>query len=158
MRVGIGFDVHRFEDGRALVLGGVTIPGATGLAGHSDADVVCHALADAVFGAAGLGDIGDHFPPGAPEWKDAVSLSLLQKAGQMARESGHAVASVDAVVLLEATKLAPLRDEMRANIAQALDVDVSAVGIKATTTDGLGTVGRGEGAACMAVAVLEPAS
>ena len=156
MRIGIGFDVHRFDPSRPLILGGVTIPGSPGLAGHSDADVVCHALADAILGAASLGDLGEHFPPGAVEWKDISSLVILQRAGEMAREPGHRVASVDAVVLIEAPMLAPFRDEMRKNIARALDIEADSVGLKATTTEGLGAIGRGEGAACMAVALLEP--
>jgi len=149
--------VHRFDASRTLILGGVAIPGAPGLAGHSDADVLCHALADAVLGAASLGDIGEHFPPGAAEWKDASSIDLLGRASAMAREAGYRVASVDAVIVLESPKIGPFRDDMRRNVGRALDTDPACVGVKATTSDGLGAVGRGEGAACMAVALLERA-
>lgn len=157
MRVGIGFDVHRFDESRPLVLGGVTVPGGPGLAGHSDADVVCHAVADALLGAAALGDIGDHFPETDPQWKDVSSVHLLAGVREMLTGRGLTVSSVDATLLLEAPKIAPHRAAMRANIAKALDLDVDRVSVKATTTEGLGTVGRGEGAACMAVALLSDA-
>ena len=155
MRVGIGFDVHRFDEARPLVLGGVTFPGGPGLAGHSDADVVCHAIADALLGAAALGDIGTHFPDTDPRWKDASSIDLLEQVAALVAKAGLSVVSVDATVLLEAPKIAPQRDEMRERISAALGVDVGAVSVKATTTEGLGTVGRGEGVACMAVASLD---
>jgi 2-C-methyl-D-erythritol 2,4-cyclodiphosphate synthase len=157
LRVGIGFDVHRFDDDSPLVLGGVTIGGARGLAGHSDADVLCHAVADAVLGATGLGDIGEHFPPGAAEWKDASSVLLLRRVGEMVKGAGYRVTSVDAVLMLESPKIASFRDVMRQNIGTALAIEPDVVGVKAPTTDGLGTVGRGEGAACMAVALVERA-
>jgi 2-C-methyl-D-erythritol 2,4-cyclodiphosphate synthase len=157
VRVGIGFDVHRFDDARLLVLGGVTIGGARGLAGHSDADVLCHAIADAVLGAASLGDIGEHFPPGDPKWKDASGLLLLERVREMAQAAGYTVGSVDAVVVLAEPKISPFRDAMKANIGAALDLSPDAVGVKATTTDGLGAIGRGEGAACTAVALVEDA-
>ncbi len=147
--------MHRFDDDRPLVLGGVTIEGARGLAGHSDADVICHAVADAVLGATGLGDIGEHFLPGSAEWKDASSLLLLRRVGEMSGAAGYRVTSVDAVLLLESPKIASFRDEMRRNIGTALVIEPDVVGVKATTTDGLGTVGRGEGAACIAVALVE---
>jgi 2-C-methyl-D-erythritol 2,4-cyclodiphosphate synthase len=155
MRAGIGFDAHAFDASRPLVLGGVTIEGATGLAGHSDADVVCHAIADALLGAANLGDLGSHFP-NTDRWKDASSIDILVAVRRMLDERGFDVASVDCVVLLEAPKLAPHADAMRKNIALALAVDPGIVSVKATTTDGLGSVGRGEGAACMAVALIGP--
>jgi 2-C-methyl-D-erythritol 2,4-cyclodiphosphate synthase len=155
VRVGIGFDVHRFDPARAMVLGGVTIPDSPGLAGHSDADVLCHAVADAVLGAANLGDLGEHFPDGDPRWKNASSLSLLESVAAMAREAGWTISSVDAVVLLEVPKLAPYRDEMRSNLAVSLRTDADVVSVKASTTEGLGLVGRREGAACMAVVMLE---
>jgi len=155
LRAGIGFDVHRFDDARPLILGGVTIEGHPGLTGHSDADVLCHAVADAVLGAANLGDIGEHFPPGDPQWKDASSLTLLDRVREMTSAAGYRVSSVDAVLVLESPKIAPFRDEMKANVARALDVSPDVVGVKATTTDGLGAIGRGEGAACTAVALLE---
>lgn len=145
--------MHPFDSTRPLVLGGVHIPNTPGLAGHSDADVVCHAVADAVLGATGLGDIGEHFPPGAPEWKDASSITLLERVHRMARDAGYRVVSVDAVVLLEAPKIADVRDRMKDNLISVLQT--TDVGIKATTTEGLGAVGRGEGAACIAVALVE---
>jgi 2-C-methyl-D-erythritol 2,4-cyclodiphosphate synthase len=155
VRAGIGFDVHRFDPSRPLVLGGVEIPEGPGLAGHSDADVLCHAIADAALGAAALGDIGRHFPDTDPQWKDASSLDLLRRVGTMLTEAGFGVSSVDATLLLEAPKVARYADEMRSNIARSLEVDSGLVNVKATTTEGLGTVGRGEGAACMSVVVLE---
>lgn len=158
MRVGIGFDVHRFDASRPLVLGGVTIPNAPGLAGHSDADVLCHAIADALLGAANLGDLGSHFPDSGSRWKDASSLDILEWVAGMLGDAGHEIASLDATVLLEAPKLAPHRSEMCARIAAALAVSPDVVNVKATTTEGLGTVGRREGAACMAVALLKNAT
>jgi 2-C-methyl-D-erythritol 2,4-cyclodiphosphate synthase len=154
VRAGIGFDVHGFADGRPLVLGGVTIPAARGLDGHSDADIVCHAVADAVLGAAALGDLGTHFPSGDSRWKDAQSTELLRSVVAMAADAGFRVVSVDVTIVIEQPALAPYRDEMRKQIAQCCGVDVSDVSIKATTTDGLGLVGRGEGAAALAVATL----
>lgn len=154
MRAGIGFDAHAFDDSRPLVLGGVTIEGARGLAGHSDADVVCHAIADALLGAANLGDLGTHFP-NSDEWKDASSIDILIAVQRMLDERGYAISSVDATVLLEAPRIGPHTGDMRKRIALALAVDPELVSVKATTTDGLGTVGRGEGAACMAVASID---
>jgi 2-C-methyl-D-erythritol 2,4-cyclodiphosphate synthase len=154
VRAGIGFDVHVFDAARPLILGGVPIPDSPGLAGHSDADVVCHAIADAVLGAAALGDIGEHFPDSDPTWKDASSIDLLRHVAGRIEERSLSVSSVDAVVLLEAPKIAQYRDEMRANIAGALGIDVDFVNVKASTTEKLGTVGRGEGAACMAIVLL----
>jgi 2-C-methyl-D-erythritol 2,4-cyclodiphosphate synthase len=156
MRAGIGFDAHAFEAGRPLVLGGVTVPSDRGLAGHSDADVVSHAIADALLGAANLGDLGAHFP-NTDQWRDASSMDILVAVQRLLEERGFQIASVDASVLLEAPKLAPYTDEMRKKIALALAVDPGLVSVKATTTDGLGTVGRGEGAACMAIALIETA-
>jgi 2-C-methyl-D-erythritol 2,4-cyclodiphosphate synthase len=138
-----------------LILGGVTVPGGPGLAGHSDADVLCHAVADALLGAAALGDLGEHFPDADPTWKTASSVDILRRAGEMVRSAGYVTTSVDATVLLQAPKLATYRDGMRANIAGALGLPVDNVSVKATTTDGLGTVGRGEGAACMAIVLIE---
>ena len=154
MRAGIGFDVHAFDASRPLVLGGITIPDEPGLAGHSDADVVCHAIADAVLGGANLGDLGSHFPDSDAAWKDASSLDLLARVAALIEEAGYSVDSIDATVLLEAPKLAKYREEMCANVAGALGVPAGRVSVKATTTEGLGTVGRREGAACMAVALL----
>lgn len=155
VRSGIGFDVHRFDPDRPLVLGGVTIPGASGLAGHSDADVLCHAVADALLGAANLGDLGTHFPDTDPAWKDASSLEMLGRVKVMLSGCGYDVASIDATVVLESPKIGSYRGQMCSNIARALRIDVGRVSVKATTTEGLGLVGRGEGAACMAVAVLQ---
>lgn len=154
MRAGIGFDVHAYDASRSLVIGGVTIPDEPGLAGHSDADVLCHAIADAILGGANLGDLGSHFPDTSAEWKDASSLDLLARVAGLIEEAGYSVDSVDATVLLEAPKLAPFRDDMCANVAGALGVPAGRVSVKATTMEGLGLVGRREGAACMAVALL----
>ena len=154
MRVGIGFDVHRFDESRPLILGGVTVHGGPGLAGHSDADVLSHAVIDAVLGAAVLGDIGEHFPDDDPRWQNASSIHLLENVLELIRPQGLAVESIDAVLLLEAPKIAQYRDLMRTMIGSALGVDSARVSVKATTMEGLGTVGRGEGAACMAVAIL----
>ena len=157
MRVGIGFDVHRFDESRPLILGGVTVHGGPGLAGHSDADVLSHAVIDAVLGAAVLGDIGEHFPDDDPRWQNASSIHLLENVLELIRPQGLAVESIDAVLLLEAPKIAQYRDLMRTMIGSALGVDSARVSVKATTMEGLGTVGRGEGAACMAVAILAEA-
>jgi 2-C-methyl-D-erythritol 2,4-cyclodiphosphate synthase len=154
MRVGIGVDAHAFAAGRRLVLGGVEIPHDRGLAGHSDADVVCHAACDAILGAAGLEDIGHLFPPGDPAYEGASSLGLLAEAWERVRAGGWELVNLDAVVILEAPRLAPHRDAMRAAVAGALGVDPGVVTVRATTTDGLGFPGRGEGAACHAVALL----
>ncbi len=155
VRTGIGFDVHGFAEDRPLVLGGVTIPGARGLDGHSDADIVCHAVADAILGAAALGDLGTHFPSGDGRWKDAAGTDLLTRTVSMAADAGLRVTSVDVTIVIEQPSLAPYKDEMRKHVAGSCGVDVSDVSIKATTTDGLGLVGRGEGAAALAVATLD---
>jgi 2-C-methyl-D-erythritol 2,4-cyclodiphosphate synthase len=155
VRAGIGFDVHAFADGRPLVLGGVTIPAARGLDGHSDADIVCHAVADAILGAAALGDLGTHFPSSDERWNGAVSTELLTAAVAMAADTGFHVVSVDVTIVIEQPALAPYRDEMRKHVADCCAIDVSSVSVKATTTDGLGLIGRGEGAAALAVATLD---
>jgi 2-C-methyl-D-erythritol 2,4-cyclodiphosphate synthase len=155
VRAGIGFDVHPFDPDRKLIVGGVEIEGSPGLAGHSDADVLCHALADALLGAANLGDLGTHFPDSDVAWKDASSLGLLTHVAKLLADAGFQIESVDATVLLEAPKIYGHRDEMCARIADALGVPPARVSLKATTTEGLGTVGRGEGAACMAVALID---
>jgi 2-C-methyl-D-erythritol 2,4-cyclodiphosphate synthase len=157
VRAGIGFDVHAFDATRPLVLGGVTIPGAPGLAGHSDADVLCHAIADALLGAAALGDLGSHFSDTEARWKDASSLEILRVVMEKIHGRGYAVQSIDATVLIEAPRLAAHMSEMRAVISKALGIDLDRINVKATTTEKLGTVGRGEGAACMAVALLDDA-
>ena len=155
MRAGIGFDVHRFDESRPLVLGGVRIEGSAGLAGHSDADVICHATADALLGAAALGDLGTFFPDSDEQWKDASSLDLLSRVAMLVRDAGYRIENVDATVLIETPAIAPYRDQMCAHIAHALALTEQQVSVKATTAEGLGTVGRGEGAACMAVALVD---
>jgi 2-C-methyl-D-erythritol 2,4-cyclodiphosphate synthase len=153
--VGIGYDVHRFADGRPLVLGGVTIPHTHGLEGHSDADVVCHAVADAVLGALGQPDIGHFFPPGDPACKDISSLKILEKCRQLAVDCGVAIVNVDATIIAEAPKVLPHREAMRENIGRALGIPARRVGIKATTNEAMGFVGRREGIAAMAVAQVD---
>lgn len=155
LRIGHGFDVHAFAEGRPLVLGGVRIPSERGLAGHSDADVVAHALMDAVLGALREGDIGQLFPDDDPAFEGADSLVLMSRVAQLARERGWRVADVDCTIAAQAPKLAPYRDQMRARMAEALGVPVDAVGVKATTTERLGFVGREEGIAAWTVALLD---
>lgn len=154
VRVGQGFDAHRLVEGRKLVLGGVTVPFERGLLGHSDADVLAHAVTDAVLGAAALGDIGTHFPPSDPKWKDADSIELLRRASALAAEKGFRVTSMDATVIAEAPRLAPFVEEMRRRLADALGCPVDGVSVKAKTTEGMGFCGRGEGMAALAVATL----
>ncbi len=154
-RIGQGYDVHRLVPGRPLVLGGETIPFELGLEGHSDADVLLHALGDALLGAAGLGDLGAHFPPSEERWRGASSVKLLEILHQRVRAAGFRVVNADLTLLAEAPRLAPYRDAIRARIARVLAVDVAAVGLKATTHEGLGAVGRGEGMAALAVVLLE---
>ncbi len=155
VRTGIGFDAHRFASGRRLILGGVEIPAPRGLAGHSDADVLTHAIMDAVLGAAGLGDIGQRFPPDAPAYKDADSLPLLREVVEAVTAAGWRVAHIDVVVLAEAPRIGPYVDEMRQRLAAVLGVPPQSVSIKATTMEGMGAIGRGEGMAAQAVATLE---
>ncbi len=154
LRVGIGFDAHAFAEGRALVLAGVAIPGARGLVGHSDADLVCHAVTDALLGAAGGEDIGALFPSDDPALEGASSLELLRIAWAALEAQGWQIRNVDAIVIMQAPKLAPHRDAMRSALAEALGVEVARVTVRASTTDHLGFAGRGEGAACHAVALL----
>lgn len=153
-RTGMGVDAHRLVPGRRLRLGGVEIPYILGLTGHSDADVLLHAVMDALLGAAALGDIGTHFPPDDPAWRDADSLGLLRRVAGMLAEGGWAVAHVDAVVLAEAPRIGPYASRMREAIAGALGLDPGAVGLKATTTEGMGAIGRGEGITAYAVATI----
>jgi 2-C-methyl-D-erythritol 2,4-cyclodiphosphate synthase len=153
-RSGIGFDSHRFEDGRRLVLGGVEVPHARGLAGHSDADVLAHAVIDALLGAAGLGDIGSHFPDTDERWRDADSIDLLRRVRNLLDEQGLEPVNVDTVVLCEAPKLGPFREAMRERLAEALRVAASDVGVKFTTGEGMGFVGRGEGIAALATVTV----
>jgi 2-C-methyl-D-erythritol 2,4-cyclodiphosphate synthase len=154
-RSGIGFDVHRFVEGRPLVLAGVTVLSDRGLQGHSDADVVTHAIMDALLGAAALGDIGEHFPDTDPEWKDARSVEMLASVRDKLAHRGYAIRSIDAAVLCEAPRLGPYRDRMRAELAAAMRLDRNEVSVKFGTNEGLGFVGRGEGIACMATATVE---
>ncbi len=153
-RIGLGYDVHAFAEGRKLILGGVEIPYEKGLDGHSDADVLVHAIMDAIVGAMRAGDIGKLFPDTDPAYKDADSLKLLAYVGRLAREQGYAIDDIDSVVLLQEPKMSPYREQMRANIAAALSIDVENVGVKATTTEHLGYEGRGEGASAQAVCLL----
>jgi 2-C-methyl-D-erythritol 2,4-cyclodiphosphate synthase len=154
VRVGQGFDVHPFSDdpSRKLVLGGVHLSGERGLAGHSDADVVAHAIADSLLGAAGLGDLGQHFPDNDPAWAGADSLRLLAGVVALLAEAGWTVGNVDCTVVLEAPKLAPHREDMVRQLAEVVGAGVS---VKATRAEGLGAIGRGEGVACWAVALVE---
>jgi len=154
MRVGIGYDSHRYTTDRPLVLGGVTIPEGPGLAGHSDADAVAHALTDALLGAAALGDIGSHFPDTDSRWQDADSLALLAHAYALVRDAGLRLANADVTVLLERPRLRPYVDAMRARISEALAVDASLISVKAKTNEGMGFVGRADGIAVIAVALL----
>ena len=152
---GIGYDVHRFTANRPLVLGGVTIAHSHGLEGHSDADVLCHAIADALLGALGLPDIGHYFPPGDPACKDLSSLRILEKCRALAAESNFRIVNVDATLIAEAPKVLPYREAMRANIGAALGIPPERVGVKATTNEMMGFIGRGEGIAALAVAQVE---
>jgi len=154
-RVGIGYDVHAKAANRRLVLGGVVFPTDWGLAGHSDADVLCHAIGDALLGAAGLGDLGRHFPPGDARWKDVSSLHLLGLIRAMLEGAGARVVNVDATVVAESPALAPRAAEMCANLAKALQIGVEEVSVKATTNEGLDALGRGDGVAAWAVALVE---
>ena len=153
-RVGLGFDAHPFAEGRPLRLGGVEIPHAAGLEGHSDGDALLHALTDAVLGAAGAGSIGDHFPPSDAAWKGADSATFLRKAGEIADERGFAIGNVDAVVIAEAPKLAPYVPAIRARIAEILRTSPDVVSVRGTSANGLGFTGRRDGLAAMAVVLL----
>lgn len=155
MRIGLGFDAHPFAEGRALRLGGVEIPHDRGLAGHSDGDVLLHAIADAVLGAAGRGSLGEHFPDGAEEWRGADSSQLLRRVAVLARESGSRLGNVDAVVIAEAPRLAPHTGAIRSRLAEILDVEPGRVSVRGTSSNGLGFAGRGEGIAAFAVVLLE---
>ena len=154
MRVGFGYDVHKLIENRPLILGGVQIPFEKGLLGHSDADVLLHAISDALLGAAALGDIGLHFPDTDEQWKGADSAMLLKEVCSMIAEQGYEIANVDTTVALQRPKLRPHIDDMRGSIAAILDIDVSCVSVKATTTEKLGFVGTGEGASAYAVCLL----
>ena len=155
MRIGHGYDVHKLVEGRDLILGGVKIPHTVGLLGHSDADVLLHAVSDALLGAAGLGDIGKHFPDTDPRYKGADSLKLLQIVGEKVAEAGYRVGNIDVTMIAQRPKLRPHIETMEKNIAGALNVDVSRVNVKATTEERLGFTGTEEGMACHAVCLLE---
>ncbi len=155
MRTGIGYDSHRFAEGRRLILGGIEIPFDRGLIGHSDADVVAHAATDALLGAAGLGDIGTHFPPSDQRWKDADSIELLREAVRLLEERNYQVVNLDVTVICEAPKLAPHVPQMRERLASALGIGPQHVSVKGKTNEGLGWIGRGEGIAAMAVALID---
>lgn len=154
IRTGIGYDSHRFVEGRPLILGGVTIPFHLGLAGHSDADAVAHALTDALLGGAGLGDIGSHFPDTDDQWKDADSMLLLASAVKLVRQSGWTPSSCDVTIIAEAPKLLPHVAQIKSNCATALGITAADVGMKGKTNEGMGFIGRGEGIAVIAVATL----
>ncbi|AOS83146.1 2-C-methyl-D-erythritol 2,4-cyclodiphosphate synthase [Chlorobaculum limnaeum] len=155
MRIGIGIDVHQFSEDRRLVIGGVEVPSPVGLLGHSDADVLLHAISDALLGAAALGDIGKHFPDTSSEFKDIDSMILLKHVGKLLAREGYKPVNIDAMLLLEKPKIAPYIDEMRRNIARCLDLELNAVSVKATTNEKLGYVGRQEGACAHAVCLIE---
>ncbi len=154
MRIGIGYDVHKLVEGRKLIIGGVDIPYEKGLLGHSDADVLLHAIMDALLGAAGLSDIGKHFPDTDETYKDASSVMLLRQVGQTLFEKGHGIGNIDAIIIAQKPKMAPYIEEMKSIVAEALSISADRVNIKATTTEGLGFVGSGEGIASQAVALL----
>lgn len=155
MRIGHGYDVHKLVEGRRLVLGGVEISYDKGLLGHSDADVLLHAISDSLLGAAALGDIGKHFPDSDEKYKGADSLLLLREVAKILFDNGFCVVNVDSTVIAQQPKLAPFIDKMRLNIADALSVDVGAVSVKATTEEHLGFTGRGEGIAAHAIALID---
>lgn len=155
LRIGQGYDVHRLTEGRELILGGETIPYEKGLLGHSDADVLLHAVMDALLGAAALGDIGHLFPDASEEFRGISSLTLLRRVGRVLASEGYRVVNIDATLLAQAPKIAPYRDKMRANIAKALQISLSQVSVKATTEEGLGFTGEGLGMAAHAIALLE---
>lgn len=154
MRIGMGYDVHRLTQGRDLIIGGVTIPYEKGLLGHSDADVLLHAIMDALLGAAALGDIGTHFPDTDPSYKGISSVKLLEKVGGLLEENRFLIENIDAAIIAQAPKMRPHIDAMRENIANALGIEVSQVNVKATTEEGLGFTGSGEGISAQAVCML----
>ena len=154
MRIGMGYDVHRLVENRPLILGGVRIPYEKGLLGHSDADVLVHAIMDALLGAAALGDIGQHFPDTDPAYEGADSLFLLKEVGSILKQHGYTVGNIDSTVIAQRPKLAPFREEMRKNIAGSLRIELSQVSVKATTEEGLGFTGTGEGISAQAIALL----
>ena len=154
MRVGMGYDVHKLVEGRDLIIGGVRIPHTLGLLGHSDADVLLHAIMDALLGAAGLGDIGKHFPDTDPQYKGISSMKLLSHVAELIREKGYVVENIDATIIAQRPKMRPHIDQMRENIAKALGVETDQINVKATTEEGLGFTGTGEGISAQAVALI----
>ncbi|HZK24877.1 MAG TPA: 2-C-methyl-D-erythritol 2,4-cyclodiphosphate synthase [Oscillospiraceae bacterium] len=154
MRFGIGYDVHKLVADRPLILGGVTIPFDLGLLGHSDADVLVHAIMDAMLGALALGDLGKHFPDTDPDYKGIASLQLLKQVAQLCRQQGYTIGNIDAIIIAQKPKLAPYITSMRTNIAQTLEVTIEQISVKATTTEGLGFCGTSEGMAAQAAALL----
>lgn len=155
MRIGIGYDVHRLVEGRKLVLGGVTIPYKKGLLGHSDADVLIHAVCDALLGAAGLGDIGLHFPDTDPKFKDISSMIILLKTYNLLKDKGFKIINLDLTIMAEAPKIFPFKEKMIENIAQTIEIPSNCVNVKATTFEGLGLIGKGEGIGAMCVALID---
>jgi 2-C-methyl-D-erythritol 2,4-cyclodiphosphate synthase len=155
MRVGIGYDIHRLVEGRPLILGGVPVEYEKGLLGHSDADVLVHAICDALLGAAGLGDIGMHFPDNDPQYKDISSLKLLSNTCRMMAAKGFRIVNLDTIVFAEAPKLGSQRNDMQTTLAKTMNVAEEQINIKATTTEGLGVIGKGEGIGAMCVALIE---
>ena len=155
MRVGLGYDVHRLVDGRKLTLGGIDIPFEKGLMGHSDADVLIHAICDALFGAAGLGDIGVHFPDTDPAYKDISSMKILSKTVQMVLANGFSIVNIDTVIFAETPKMSPYRQAMQTILAAAMEVEPQRINIKATSTEGLGMIGQGEGIGAMCVVLIQ---
>jgi len=154
MRIGIGYDVHRLVTGRPLILGGTSIPFEKGLLGHSDADVLVHAVCDALLGSVGLGDIGQHFPDTDPRFKDISSLILLSQSAAIVRANGFAIRNIDTIIFAEAPKIGPYRETMQKNIAHAVETEPGCINIKATTTEGLGVIGKGDGIGAMSVALV----
>jgi len=155
MRIGMGYDVHKVVEGRKMIIGGVEIPYEKGLLGHSDADVLLHAISDALLGAAALGDIGKHFPDTDPKYKGISSLILLEHVGKLLEEKMYLIGNIDATIIAQRPKMAPYREQMRENVAKALNISIDKVNIKATTEEGLGFTGSGEGISSQAIALLE---
>lgn len=154
IKIGFGFDVHSFAEGRKLILGGIEIPSVRGLEGHSDADVLLHAISDALLGALALGDIGQHFPNTDPKWKDVNSAVILKHCYSLVKEKDFKISNIDAMLAIEAPKISPFIIQIRNNIAQMLEIDASQISVKATTTEKLGFVGRAEGVAAMSTVLL----
>lgn len=155
MRIGSGYDVHRLVEERDLILGGVKIPYTLGLLGHSDADVLLHAIMDSILGAAALGDIGKHFPDSDPKYKGISSIKLLTHVKELLKETGYKISNIDATIIAQAPKMAPHIPQMRENIAEALEIDVNQINVKATTEEGLGFTGEGKGISSQSICLLE---